>query len=54
MIASRAVTVTQTSAPSASARIHREPVEPWNSSRSPSLAKPVGITSGPSGRLNPT
>ena len=43
---SSAVTARQVGAPAASARIQREPVEPWASTRSPSRTTAVGITTG--------
>ena len=49
MTPSTVVIATAAAAPVESARIHGEPVDPWMTSSSPTLAKPVGkITGWPS------
>ena len=51
---SRTVTLTHTGAPDARALSHPDPVEPWKTNRSPSLAKPIGSTNGPPSVIRPT
>ena len=51
---SNAVTATAAQAPADNARIHGEPVDPWMTSSSSTLAKPVGKITGCPSRTSAT